>query len=51
VSHGKDPDGKLVVRVRWAGYDSVNDTWENPCTLPPDVVRRYECRKKVRLLP
>jgi Chromo (CHRromatin Organisation MOdifier) domain len=50
VSHGRDENGKVIVRVRWAGYDSSDDTWEDPYMMPPPVVRKYEKRRKVELV-
>jgi hypothetical protein len=50
MSHGAEEVGRPVVRVIWAGYDSLYDTWEDPRLLSP-LVRRYERRRKVTLLP
>jgi hypothetical protein len=47
IAHGQNKIGDLVVRVRWAGYGSSDDTWERPLDLPDAVLRRYECRKKL----
>ncbi len=47
VSHLKDDRGNWLIRVRWAGYTSADDTWEPPENLPSDIVAKYEKRKKI----
>ena len=48
VSHRVADDGTLRLRVRWFGYDSSQDTWEPVVTLPPELVRRYVTRRRLR---
>jgi transposase InsO family protein len=50
ISHAQDDDGAWLVRVRWAGFDSSDDTWEPAVNLPPKLIRKYEKQKKVHLL-
>jgi hypothetical protein len=38
VSHAQDDDGAWLVRVRWAGFDSSDDTWEPDVNLPPKLI-------------
>jgi Chromo (CHRromatin Organisation MOdifier) domain len=47
ISHGRNESGDLIVRVRWAGYGSSDDTWERPQDLPNEALLRYERRKKL----
>jgi hypothetical protein len=44
VSHAQEDDGSWLIRVRWAGFDSSEDTWEPVDELPKELVNRY-CRK------
>jgi Chromo (CHRromatin Organisation MOdifier) domain len=49
LSHGVDDDGKVVMRVRWFGFGSDDDTWE-PITHPPKhQVERYAKRNKTAI--
>ena len=49
VSHGRSPNGDVVIRVRWAGYSEADDTWEKIEDLPPNLVKAYAKRKKLSL--
>lgn len=52
VSHGwDDDDGRLMLRVRWFGYTSKDDTWIHVEDLPRDKVRQYCQRKKMDTRP
>jgi hypothetical protein len=42
LSHGVDDDDNVVMRVRWFGFGSDNDTWEPITHLPKLLVERYE---------
>jgi Chromo (CHRromatin Organisation MOdifier) domain len=50
ISHAQDDDGAWLVRVRWAGFDSSEDTWEPVVNLPQQLIRKYEKKKNVNLL-
>jgi hypothetical protein len=50
ISHAQDDDCAWLVRVRWAGFDSSEDTLEPVVNLPPQLIRKYEKKKKVHLL-
>jgi hypothetical protein len=47
VAHGTGDDGKTLVRVRWAGFDSRDDTWEQVENIPKEFVTRYARRKRI----
>jgi transposase InsO family protein len=48
VSHALTEDERSwLIRVRWAGFSSSDDTWEPARDLPVGMVRRYERRKKL----
>jgi Chromo (CHRromatin Organisation MOdifier) domain len=47
ISHGRSESGELVVRVRWAGYESTDDTWEKATYMPHNVLVKYERLKKL----
>jgi hypothetical protein len=47
IAHGRNENGDLVVRIRWAGYGSSDETWERPQDLRESVLRRYERRKNL----
>jgi hypothetical protein len=47
VSHGRAEDDEQIARVRWAGYDSNDDTWELTRNLPEEEVRKYARSKRV----
>lgn len=47
VAHGKEDDGKDIVRIRWYGYDITADTWEQTEGILPHFVKRYCTRKKI----
>ena len=49
VSHGRSPNGDVVIRVRWAGYSEADDTWKKIEDLPPNLVKAYAKRKKISL--
>jgi hypothetical protein len=49
ISHAQADDGSWLIRVRWAGFDSSEDTWEPATNLPKKLVDRYCTRKKVNL--
>jgi transposase InsO family protein len=49
ISHGRaEDDSEWLVRVRWAGFSSSEDTWEPACNLPAELVRKYEKRKRLQ---
>jgi transposase InsO family protein len=50
ISHAQAEDGSWLIRVRWAGFESSEDTWEPIGNLPIELVQRYEKRKKVKLI-
>jgi transposase InsO family protein len=50
ISHERAEDDSWLIRVRWAGFDSSEDTWEPVENLPPKLVERYEKRRKIKLL-
>jgi Chromo (CHRromatin Organisation MOdifier) domain len=47
VSHRVTEDGQMLLRVRWFGYDSHQDTWEPAIGLPAELVRRYARRRRL----
>jgi hypothetical protein len=47
ISHGRSESGELVVRVRWEGYRSNDDTWERAADMPKNVLVKYERRKNM----
>jgi hypothetical protein len=48
VSHARaEDDSGWLVRVRWAGFSSNDDTWEPASALPADMLKRYEHRKRL----
>ena len=47
--NARDEDGRWVIRVRWAGYTSAEETWEPPSCLPRDMIEKHQKRQKVSL--
>jgi Chromo (CHRromatin Organisation MOdifier) domain len=47
ISHGEAEDGKMLIRVRWAGYSNNDDTWEPAENIPHQLIRRYAKKKNV----
>jgi hypothetical protein len=45
-SHARAEDGEPIARVRWAGYDSVEYTWDLTKHLPEEVLTKYARRKQ-----
>jgi transposase InsO family protein len=50
ISHGKNDEGKWIVRVRWAGYRSDEDTWQDPRLLPRNNLTKYERKRGIQIL-
>jgi Chromo (CHRromatin Organisation MOdifier) domain len=48
VGHRVTADGKILVRVRWFGYDPSQDTWEPVISIPVEIMRRYVKRRRLR---
>jgi hypothetical protein len=44
LSHGNDDHGNVVMRVRWFGFGSDDDTWKPITHLPKLLVERYAKR-------
>jgi hypothetical protein len=49
VSHVRAEDGEPIARVRWAGYDSGDDTRELTKHITEEVLKKYAGRKRVSL--
>jgi hypothetical protein len=49
VSHAQADDGSWLIRVRWAGFDSSEDTRDPVDGLPKEMVDRYCRRRKINL--
>jgi hypothetical protein len=49
LSHGVDNNGNVVMRVRWFGFGSDDDTWELITHLPKLLVERYAKRNKMAM--
>jgi hypothetical protein len=49
VTHRKESDGRVSLRVRWAGFDATDDTWEESTSLPRHFVERYARRKRIQV--
>jgi Chromo (CHRromatin Organisation MOdifier) domain len=49
ISHAQADDGSWLIRVRWAGFGSSEDTWEPAANLPKKLVDRYCKRRKLNL--
>jgi Chromo (CHRromatin Organisation MOdifier) domain len=47
--HGVDDDGNVVMRVRWFGFGSDDDTWEPITHLPKLLVECYAKRNKMAI--
>jgi hypothetical protein len=47
VSHRRDADGNMRLRLRWFGYASSEDTWEPVIHVPQEMFHRYACRKRL----
>jgi hypothetical protein len=48
VSHAPASDESCwLLRVRWAGFGPDEDTWESAEGLPPEMIQKYERRKKL----
>jgi transposase InsO family protein len=47
VSHRRDADGNMRLRVRWFGYASSEDTWEPVIHVPQEMLHRYARRKRL----
>ncbi|XP_014255148.1 chromobox protein homolog 1-like [Cimex lectularius] len=46
VSDRMTEEGKVQYKVRWRGYDSDQDTWENESNLDcPDIIEEYNAKK------
>lgn len=50
ISHERAEDDSWLIRVRWAGFDSSEDTWEPVENLPTKLVEKYEKRKKIKIV-
>ena len=46
VSHQRDADGKMYLRIRWFGNERVSDTWEPLLHIPAELIQRFLKRKK-----
>jgi Chromo (CHRromatin Organisation MOdifier) domain len=49
LSHSVDDDGNVVMRVRWFGFGSDDDTWEPITHLPKLLLERYAKRNKMAI--
>jgi Chromo (CHRromatin Organisation MOdifier) domain len=49
ISHGRNEDGEAIARIRWAGYNDDDDTWERCIDLPHEVIQKYARRKRVSI--
>ena len=47
ISHRRDSSGSMLLKIRWFGYDSREDTWEPIFNIPPELVRRYVKRRRL----
>jgi hypothetical protein len=47
VSHRRDSEGIMQLRIRWFGFDKNEDTWEPLLHIPAELVRRYIKRKRL----
>jgi Chromo (CHRromatin Organisation MOdifier) domain len=41
VDFGESADGNRLYRVRWFGYEAIDDTWEPEGNLQAQFIRRY----------
>jgi hypothetical protein len=48
VSHRRDEQGTIQIRVRWFGYDYSSDTWDPVLHLPREMLQRYVKRRKLK---
>jgi hypothetical protein len=49
VSHRRDSDGVMLLRIRWFGFDKSEDTWERALHIPVELTRRYVRKRKLDL--
>jgi hypothetical protein len=47
VTHRRDADGRMKVKLRWFGFSSAEDTWEPLIHVPREMLHRYVRRKRL----